>query len=443
MATTEPIDDLVPLGSMMNAITVSAPYARVLANATELEDDRVPRLENMSAAFFFRGLPVQRELPPYEYVHAPMRHRRRGELRLEEARLHSAIAQWNLLWEAGSARADLLASDFPAELQWLSERSDANLFLLPDDGPNRYAAYEPLYHLVPPRTLQRFGLPVLRRGLWPNLGMLDDVYDVLPRDFEPRLSRAVASHLWPLLDPRGSIQAFSQDDPIHLLAHSLDFWRPHIDAVIQQRLRAFSRVEVESEAERQWLGELTAACPSGFVAAKPLKGGDVWSGQDDAWDATQELVEVADSRGRLRAVLDAVRSHRADDDFGPRWSWAKEDFERALHHKRNKVKVTFVELDDTIPVHGPDAQVEANEILGQLLTLCDRKERRVLVCMRSGVTRIGDVARELGYKNHSPVSKAFARIQAKAAKLLGVDAPVERGSAMRRSATRRTGPSSR
>jgi hypothetical protein len=48
----------------------------------------------------------------------------------------------------------------------------------------------------------------------------------------------------------------------------------------------------------------------------------------------------------------------------------------------------------------------------------DLKERRVVVCLRHGITRLGDIARELGYANHSPISKTLARIRAKAARYL-------------------------
>ncbi len=43
------------------------------------------------------------------------------------------------------------------------------------------------------------------------------------------------------------------------------------------------------------------------------------------------------------------------------------------------------------------------------------------MCLRSGVTQVGEIAKELGYANHSPVSKKLAAIRRKAALLLGVD----------------------
>lgn len=117
------------------------------------------------------------------------------------------------------------------------------------------------------------------------------------------------------------------------------------------------------------------------------------------------MVEAADAGGRLRAIVDAVRSNRVEDDFSDRWSYAREDFGRKLYHKRNKVRVRFVELTDTIPVQGPETEVEGNLVVGDFLALLDQRERQIVVLLCSGYTKVGEVASILGYKNHSPVSK--------------------------------------
>ena len=48
------------------------------------------------------------------------------------------------------------------------------------------------------------------------------------------------------------------------------------------------------------------------------------------------------------------------------------------------------------------------------MSLLDKKERRVTVCLRKGTVGAVDIAKELGYANHSPVSKALAKIRKKA-----------------------------
>ena len=113
-------------------------------------------------------------------------------------------------------------------------------------------------------------------------------------------------------------------------------------------------------------------------------------GEDEAWEVTRDLVDEADRDGRLRGIIDAVRSNRVEDDFTDQWSYAKEDFERKLYHKRTKVKVTFVELSDTIPVHGPRSEVFEELLWEDFLALLYHKERRVVVLLRNGVTRVGE-----------------------------------------------------
>jgi len=105
---------------------------------------------------------------------------------------------------------------------------------------------------------------------------------------------------------------------------------------------------------------------------------------------------------------------RIEDDFSAVWSFEREDFERRLYRKRSKIKVVFVEMPDSVPVYSEDIEVHERLLWGDFLTLLDTKERRVAICLRRGVLGPVDIAKELGYANHSPVSKALARIRHKA-----------------------------
>jgi hypothetical protein len=140
-------------------------------------------------------------------------------------------------------------------------------------------------------------------------------------------------------------------------------------------------------------------------------GGQIWFGEDDARDAVAETVEEADQTGRLRGILDAVRSHRVADDFSPRWSYAREDFERKLHRKRNKVSVRFVELSDTIPVQGPESEIVGSLVTNDFLATLDTRNRQIVVLLNSGMTSRTEIAERLGYANHSAVSKQLAQIR--------------------------------
>lgn len=392
---------------------------RVLAPLAEVTPDTYPNLHNFSAAFFVKRVPVDLAPVAPEYVYVPVPPLVDGLHTEEGGKIRGAIAEWNSYWETGRFRGELLANRMPPALSCLSRTSGRNIVLLPDEQDSRYEIYAPLFHLLPARVLRRHGLPLLRGGYWPLLITDHNVLKYLPGDFEARLTRAFGEHVWPLLAPRSRPQHFGAGEPVHLLTHNLDFWRPYVDIVVQELLREFDRVPVEDEHEARWFEEAKSVFPADLRPDKPLKGGDVWLGEDDAAAALAEVVEVADERGRLRAIVDAVRSHRVEDDFSARWGWEKADFERKLYRKRDKIKVNFVELNETIPVHGPNAELDEDLLWSDLFALCDARERRVVVCLRSGTTRVGDIARELGYANHSPVSKALSRIRRKVLALLG------------------------
>ncbi len=249
------------------------------------------------------------------------------------------------------------------------------------------------------------------------------VYKVLPPSFDERFSACFAEHVWPLLCSGSSLKSFSMNEPIRLLAHNLNFWLPFVDLAAQERVRGWGRTRVEDSRQQKKLARARSMSkPAGYpqhTVERPLFGGYVWSGATEAWEVTRRMVELADEHGKLRGIIDAVRSHRVQDDFSSKWSLAKEDFERKLFRKRARTRVSFVELDDTIPVYGPDSEVEWDRRIfwEDFLAFLDPKERHIVVLLRSGHTQ-SDIASLLGYANHSPVSKALKRICRKAERLL-------------------------
>lgn len=388
--------------------------------ADELNDERYPSLYNISPAFFYRFIPVpmgERRRPEYVYVDE-------DSTGLDGLELTGAISQWNLTWEAGHFRKTMMDERFPKVLRDVidaaGEQCDVRLVPL-DEKSGRYSGYAPLYHLLPLGLLERYGLPPLRRGVWPAMTSHPIPFRVLPVDFEARLRAAFADLVWRFLSPGSPLQAFSATEPVRLLAHNLDFWLPHADRVAQRLLETGGRCDFENDGQRAELEQARGVeFPPEFgqcVIERPLHGGYLWEGADEALDVAKRVVEDADRAGKLRGILDAVRSNRVEDDFSSHWSFAREDFERKLYRKRGRCRVTFVELKDTIPVHGPDSEVEDRIFWEDFLALLDVRERHIMVCLRSGHTQ-GEIAKVLKYSNHSPVSKALARIRKKAQRIL-------------------------
>lgn len=327
---------------------------------------------------------------------------------------------WNNTWESGRARRGFLVDKgLPEQLRWITE-ADADLRLVSRAVGHGYDPYSPLYHLLPRGTLERFGLPLLRRGIWPQHSENHLLHHIVPSNFDERLEQALMYHLWPLLGGRGAPSCFSSSDPIRMLSHNLDYWMPYIDIVAQRRARAFGRTEFENRREQNVYRRHQNKMPPGINLRTPLYGGSLWLGAAEAMNATKEMIEAADDHGNLRSIIDAVRSHRIQDDFSRRWSYEREDFERKLYSKRSKVRVSFVQLDDTIPVHGPESEIDENLLWEDFFGLLEAKERHVVVCLRSGITQISDIAKDLGYANHSTISRRLAQIRQKAKTLLNL-----------------------
>lgn len=73
--------------------------------------------------------------------------------------------------------------------------------------------------------------------------------------------------------------------------------------------------------------------------------------------------------------------------------------------------MTFVELPDTLPVQGPETEVENDMFWENFITFLNPKERQVVILIRNGITKVGEISKILGYANHSPVSKALKKIR--------------------------------
>jgi hypothetical protein len=376
-----------------------------------------PSIKNISAGHLMRRVVRPLEPDPPEYVTLPMP----GHLMGNE--MGVAVAKWNLLWESAQFRRRFFGDDeLPSEIMEIADQGDLNVSFVPRTT-SRYYEYAPLFHLLSSSQAQRQGLPLLKPGIWPFMADYVNPDRFLPSDFSLRLERAWASAVWRHLSPGSPESAFSGSDPIRLLAHNLDFWIPAADAVLHDILRSFPVVAGEEPVTDERVPLIDGGFLEGAIATLPRCGGTLWRGEDWAAQVVRDVVDAADATGQLRAIVEAVRSNRVEDDFSDRWSYAREDFERKLYHKRNKVQVRFVELTDTIPVQGPETEVEGNLVVADFMTLLDKRERQVVVLLHSGYSKLGEIAGVLGYKNHSPVSKYLASVRLKAGEYFDVPWP--------------------
>ena len=369
-----------------------------------------PSMHTISNAFTRVAQPIPKSPERAEFLYYS------GDCRRNPSEM-VALHTWNTSWEQAQLRRETLLRDerLPKTLRWL-ETTERNVYILPWASGPRYYAYAPLYHLLPKSVLEQHGLPVIKRGLWPfSADYLVNL--MMPNDLNDRLGRAFASYVWPMItgrSPKG-MKAFSADDPLKLLAHSLDFWLPFAYEAIEEIARSkpftqtqpgFAKLHAEYQPK---YGDIFDVCP-------PRCGGSIWDGEGEAFQVAKRIVELADRKCRIKDMVELVSSSRVHDDFSDRWSTQKIDFERTFYHSR--VKVSFVELPETIPVHGPESEFERGMLWSDLFSIVDPKDRRLVVLLRNGHTNLGDISKLMGYKTHSAVSKKLARIKARAKQLL-------------------------
>lgn len=233
-----------------------------------MHPDTYPRLTNISAGMLFGDRMVKAVEPSRpEYVTIPMRARWSTELQV-------MVCEWNLLWEMAQFRRRRYDLDeLPAPMAKVADLGDHNVIFVPRTR-SRYHEYAPLYHLLPLSTLQRFGMPVIRSGNWPF--MIDVREAALPANFADQMSKAWASHIWRHLMPGSSQSGFTDDDPIRLLAHNLDFWLPPVTELVQQLLQLNPEVAgepVEPEPVRLEDDSILEGAPNSDAPASAVKSG--------------------------------------------------------------------------------------------------------------------------------------------------------------------------
>lgn len=387
------------------------------------DPSRYPVLHVCSPGMFYGDMPlaVPKERTPLELVFIPIRPRSFKD----STHYGVPMIEWNLLWEMGQLRSELFDEwrrKYKNVPEWLRRYSNRNIYFVHDLAKNPMETFAPLYCMLPREILERVGLPPTGRRLWP-LDTGNDAATQMPSDGYARFERALSLHLWPRLVHGKRWKAFSDDDPVKVLTHSPVFWLPHALETCFERACWYDREYDElTEKRRAQLDEANARpelIAEGVQFVPARYGGPLWEGAEEAEDATQQMIEHADRAGNLRALIDTVASNRVHDDFSPYWSREREDFERAMYHKRAKVKVSFVELPEREAIHShftqmapsPDAGVIEQAMFNDFLALLDQKNRSIVICMRRGMTTASEISRALGYANHTPVTKRLRKIR--------------------------------
>lgn len=124
--------------------------------------------------------------------------------------------------------------------------------------------------------------------------------------------------VWPHLVSGSKMKAFSADDPDPAAGP-----QPGLLGARRHRHHPRAPADFPEIDKGKTPGPVTLEDGSVLAGVGNLRmGGQLWFGEDDARAAVVETVEAADRTGRLRGILEAVRSHRVEDDFSSHWSYA-------------------------------------------------------------------------------------------------------------------------
>lgn len=334
------------------------------------------------------------------------------------------VANWNLSYRGGFARSGWkeIFKLVPA----IKRSRNPNVVIVP-----RHKGFTELHTMlasvVPNTILKGHGIEKHRANfvLWPST-TLESLAD--PKAYAKSAAQAFEQYIWDKLAPRKRLNSgfFAKDSPLRLLAGDSAFWMHRLYRVAMDIAEYFEQATDDPnwkplEAfERNLYAQIPEHERASYQVVRPRKGGRLWEPDDEqtCGEIVNEVVHGGETLESLDPVLDVLHSDKTHEDFSEKWSPVKEDFERSFYSKRAKIKVSFIETVDNCPVWSAGEPLgERDVIFRDLLSFFNRKERHIILAVRSGKT-VSEIAQDLGLEGHAVVSRKLRAIKLRLAKLL-------------------------
>lgn len=346
------------------------------------------------------------------------------QIELSECEWTGLVANWNREYQGGWLRDGHTCDKLEELIPALKHTKTPNIFIVPrQDGVSELDVM--LASLLPEETRQRHDIAIETPA---NMWLLPFGREGLGPDFASRCERAFEEYIWSKLMPstRHHVDCFSRNSPYRLLAGDTRLWMNRIYHVALERWESFPIVSEDSESWepleviQQQVYEELPELRGRVEIRRPRTGGEIWNPEDqeECDEVISEAIAGARAVESLENVVDLLLSNATHEDFADRYSWVKEDFERSFYSKRARVKVTLVETVDDFPVWtSNEPQGYENILYRDMLALLDIKERHLVVALRHGKT-LTEIAEDLGYKSHSPISRAVSALKEKVRRIL-------------------------
>lgn len=265
--------------------------------------------------------------------------------------------------------------------------------------PMRNAEFIPMYYFIPRRILAACGTELNTLPRNPQqIRRSKSACDLIESDlFRLLIVDAVAYMVWPYMGFTEYMEVYSGDDPAWKYAHSPDIWIK----------------ELQDEKILPPVEELLRTANENF--------GYVPEGEIDA--VLRFIVPQAMERYHINEVLQISQEDRCFEDFDFRPSNQKTDFYRKWYHTRTKhPQISLEEYQENYAEsHGgqewdvPDPSqdmreaVESQILVDQFKATLSEKDLAILELRMQGRT-LEEVAKALGYQNHSGVLKRLRKI---------------------------------
>jgi DNA-directed RNA polymerase specialized sigma24 family protein len=189
--------------------------------------------------------------------------------------------------------------------------------------------------------------------------------------------------VWDYLGIRGGMEKYSGFDPFWRMAHTYLLW-----------IQAFNKMGLT--AERYFANVTSPGDKMAYLTHELVA------------ETTCNMVEFFIKHSNFSKWLEAVKEHRAHEDYDARRSSVTMDFHRQWYHTRAKVKVLdFIQVDE--PSYYPYDNIDSRLDVERFTKRLDYKNQKIVKLLLAGYTQ-AEIAQRLGFANHSGVCKRIKKI---------------------------------
>lgn len=288
------------------------------------------------------------------------------------------------------------------------------IYLFRDDGTVsefKNADYIPAYYFFPEEILSMWSSEYQRIPRSFN-ALVDDNEAVAAIEndaFLAFLLRSYAYLIWPFMMPGVGAEIYSGIEPAWIFAHNPNYW---IRTLTLQGVIPSIDFVAERLGNRQFP----------FLP----------------WDMINKhlplAVEVTMRNNNMREIIKVAEEYRCFEDFDYVNSRQKTDFYRKWYHTRTKHPIISleeytencalhhngVEWDTADGLRDFEKFIDAQILVDQFKATLSEKDMQILTLRMDGYT-LEEIAKKLGYKNHSGVLKRIREIGLAYQKFTGVD----------------------